>query len=249
MSYIFKNIERKVYPNTFLKDVHIRMNFEGNLQTGSGLEDFFQSNFNLSILDKLPFHGIVVNSQDGLIGFDFSLEHLILTLRYPAYKQFEFALQWLDLIKKYLELLNIVDINHLSISKYNELGYTLPKGVDVESVMREVFSKEMLKFAEEENGSLTSEKDGFSSTSRWEKFGSFDGADVWNSAFNFEFGFYRQVTTPLSGKLTLKTSIESKDVLIKRDDIKSVLSAFNDVLDRGFHWCVSDSIIKKMEEK
>lgn len=249
MSYNFKEIEKKVYPKTFLKDIHLRMDFNQGQSDDSKFEEFFKKNFTLPVEGMSKFQEMKVNSQDGLIKFDFSLSHVELTLRYPAYKQFDFALQWLGVISEYLNLLDAKTVNKLTISKYNELGFTLPKGIGVEMLMQQVFSEDMLSFAKDSNGSLSSGKDGFQSTSRWEKFGSFEGNDELNSLFSFEFGFSRRATEPDKGCLTLKTIIESRDVTISTESLKDAMLEFNSVLDRGFHWCVTNSIIKKMEEQ
>lgn len=249
MSYNFKEIEKKVYPKTFLKDVHLRMDFENGQSVNSNFEGFFKKNFGLAIDTMSQFKGMAVNSDDGLIKFDFSLSHVELTLRHPAYKQFNFALQWVGVITDYLHLMGSKAVNKLTISKYNELGFSLPKGVGVELVMQQVFSESMLSYGKDPRGMLLSDKDSFESTSRWEKFGSFKGDDDLNSLFSFEFGFSRRATEPANGCLTLKTIIESRDVVIEIDTLRNVMCEFNDILDRGFHWCVNEGIIKKMEEQ
>lgn len=249
MNYKFKSIDKKVYPKTFLKDVHLRLDFIKVQSVNSRLAGFFKKNFGLDV-DAMPqSQNISVNSEDGLIKFDFSLGYLELTMRHPAYKQFNFVLQWLGIILEYLYVLGVENLKKTTLSKYNELGFALPPGVGVELVMQQVFSNEILQYGRDATGALDSGKDDFSRTSRWEKFGSFEGEDKWNSLFSFEFGFSRRATEPSNGCLTLKTIMESRDVDVKVDSLKDVLTEFNDVLDRGFHWCVTESIIRKMEEQ
>jgi hypothetical protein len=247
MSYPFKNIEWKVYPKTFLKDVRIILDFKANVIVEDSFAKFLASHFGGLKIDKgVEYKGMSVNSDDGLIKFDFGLSRLELVMRHPAYRSFDFARKWIPVIEDYLKLLNVDSVFKLTLSKYNELGYTLPQtdiGVDV--IMQQVFSNDMMTFG---GVDFMSEKKTFENMTRWERFGTFDGHDEWNSLFSFEYGFSRTATDRNKGCLTLKTTMETKECSIAISEIRKCLEAFNLVLDRGFHWCVTEGIVKKMEE-
>ena len=241
MSYTFNEIEKKIYPKTFLKDVHVRFDFDRANVDINKVVKFFNTRFNLSIDETQMFKELFVNSDDELINFDFTVEHVEVTLRHPAYKSFDFALKWLPWMKDYMQTLNINTVNKVYISKYNELGFTLQdNSIGVEVIMGEVFSKELLE-------KMNAEKKDFSSMTRWEMFDSVRGDDEWNSIFSYEYGFSRRANELTKGCLTLKTIMESNDVSIELNKLDEVSIKFNDILDRGFHWCVSKSIIERME--
>ena len=246
MSYNFKEIEKKVYPKTFLKDVQILLEFDGCVGDVVTISEFIKSNFNLSVNGDLIYKGIVINTEDTLIKFQFEQNLLKLTMRHPAYKQFAFALRWMPIILSYLQIVHVDGVKRLAISKYNELGYTLSGNIDVAEIMRQVFSDELLNQGESKE--WEQERMTFVDMTRWEKFGSIEGNDQWNSAFSYEYGFCRKANSNNTGSLTLKTIMESKNVAIELTELENVMIAFNDVLDRGFHWCVNENIIKKMEE-
>lgn len=246
MSYFFNEIQSKVYSKTFLKDVHVRLDYDLAHAGTSELVLFFQEKFSLSINDSGEFNEMTVNSEDGLIRFDFSFNHVEMTLRHPAYKSFDVALQWLPLMQDFMRVLNVEQISKLSISKYNELGFALPdRNIGISVIMREVFSQELLKAGD---GNEDASDANFASMTRWEKFGRFGGDDDWNSVFSYEYGFSRKVTEPTKGCLTLKTIMESNGTSITIDALQGVMKEFNHILDRGFHWCVNKNIISKMEE-
>jgi hypothetical protein len=247
MNYPFKNIERKVYPKTFLKDVRIILDFNGNSVAEDSVAKFFESHFGSLKIDKgVEFKGMSVNSDDRLIKFDFGLSRLELVMRHPAYRTFDYALQWIPIIEDYLKSLKIDTVSKLTLSKYNELGYTLfQNSIGVDVIMQQVFSNEMMTFG---GADFMSEKKTFANMARWERFGTFDGHDEWNSLFSFEYGFSRTATDRNKGCLTLKTTMETQECSIVISDIRKCLEAFNLVLDRGFHWCVTDGIVKKMEK-
>jgi hypothetical protein len=247
MNYPFKNIERKVYPKTFLKDVRITLDFNGKVDVGDAVAKFFDAHFGGLKMDKgVAYKGMAVNSEDGLIKFDFGLSRLELVMRHPAYRTFDFALKWMPVIEDYLKLLKIDSVFKLTLSKYNELGYTLPQtGIGVDIIMQQVFSNDMLTYG---GVDFMSEKKAFANMTRWERFGTFDGRDEWNSLFSFEYGFSRTATDRNKGCLILKTTMETQECSMVISDIRKCLEAFNLVLDRGFHWCVTEGIVKKMEE-
>lgn len=249
MSYNFREFERKIYPRTFLKDVHVKLLFDKPTSAVSGLADFFQEHFNIQLQGIESGHH-TINSADGLITYIFAFDSVELIMRRPAYRDFSLTQHLMPTIKHYLEILGVIQINKMFISKYNELNYKDEGGLDVVSIMKSVFSKEMLSFGSAETANKYEiEKIDLSDMTRWEKFGTFSGDDSWNSLFNFEYGFSRRANDTSKGYLTLFTSIESNDQVLKVQDIDDVASYFNDILDRGFHWCVNENIIAKMKEQ
>lgn len=248
MAYSFEEIERKVYPKTFLKDVRVGLNFKGKCLDFDRLANFFATHFKITMDKGETFDGLTINSEDGLVRLEFAESSLEITMRHPAYREFGYALQWIPLMQDYLGQMSVCNITRLYVSKYNELGYVLPQGIGPDVIMREVFSNEMLSFGGNGKCLLDDEAPSFANITRWEKFGTFDGEDEWNSLFSFEYGFSRKTTEQNKGCLTLKTMVESRNACIAAGDIETVMIEFNKVLDRGFHWCVTGSIVKKMEE-
>ncbi|MBO5233201.1 MAG: hypothetical protein J6B33_02690 [Prevotella sp.] len=246
MGYIFEEIERKVYPKTFLKDVHIGLDFNGSMPDRQSAADFFENNFKLSLDADSEYSSVTVNSEDGLIKFDFSLTHIELVMRHPAYRKFELALKWVSLMTDYLNLMDVGSVGKLTMSKYNELEYAITDGgPGVETVMRQVFSSDMLTFG---GVNAVDEEKNFENMTRWEKFGTFEGHDAWDSLFSFEYGFSKRATDPLRGCLTLKTIIESRNTVLATHELEDTMQSFNYILDRGFHWCVTKEIISKIKE-
>lgn len=248
MNYPFKDIERNVYPKTFLKDVRIILDFKTNGSVEDSVASFFVSHFEgLQIEDGVEYRGMSVNSDDGLVKFDFGLSRLELLMRHPAYRTFDFALKWISIIEDYLKLLKADSVFKLTLSKYNELGYALPQtGIGVDVCMQQVFSNDILTFG---GADVLAEKDKFTNMTRWERFGTLEGQDEWNSLFSFEFGFSRNTIDRNKGCLTLKTTIETQECNVAISNIRKCLEVFNTVLDRGFHWCVTEEIVNKMKEE
>jgi hypothetical protein len=246
MGYPFPNIKIKVYPKTFLKDVHIGMLFpevplSDNLQKSAG--EFFAAEFGLPkiMMEEMP-KAVSVFSNAREISFAFGLSRADLIIKREAYRSFA-DIQ--DLLNKYFRFLSALGIDYVSkliFSKYNELGYETQEGLPVSKVMVDVFSKGLLTSMTPKD--IETQKD----LTRWEKVIHSEGDDETDSFFTIEYGFRKLPIEKGRSSLTLKTIIESRNVNIAAKDLPSTMLYYNQILDNAFHWCVSNKVLKAMRE-
>jgi len=247
MGYPFPNIKIKVYPKTFLKDVHIGMLFpevplSDDLQKSAG--EFFAAEFGLPKIkmEEMP-KAISVFSKDGKIRFSFGLSRVDLNIKREAYRSFADITSLLHKIYRYLGVMNCQVVNKIFFSKYNELAYEAKQETAVAEVMEGIFSADLL-------GSMTKQdRQVQKSLSRWEKIVHAKGDDDTNSIFTIEYGFIRKPEGVVGSSLTLKTLIESQISEIPVSLIPNVLTDYNQVLDNAFHWCMSDMVLNEMKKK
>lgn len=245
MGYPFPDIKIKVYPKTFLKDVHIFMTFSevalnDDVQNKAGA--FFCKEFGLPNIkmEGMP-KAVSVFSNERDISFTFGLARADMIIKREAYRSFA---DTQDLLNKYFRFLSAIGIDHvtkLSFSKYNELGYEAKEGFPVSEVMSDVFSKDLLTSMTKKD--VETQKD----LTRWEKVVHFEGKDDTDSSFTIEYGFRKLPVEKGRSSLTLKTIIESGSVNIATKDLHGTLSYYNQILDNAFHWCVSNKVLKAME--
>ena len=246
MAYKFEQVKREVYPKTFLKDVHMSLFFQtaGITELLCGkVSRFFAESFGIKdVKAENLAKPVSVYSKDEMVRFYFSLSHVELAVKQPAYRSYEHIE---PLRKKALEFLDMMGVESLSkvmLYKYNQLGYQLEAAGSVAEVMRDVFSSSLL-------GNMTAEDmKSLDRLSRWEKSHSLKGEDETDSSFTIEYGFRKKSLDSDTDALTLKTQIETGNVVVKRVDLPRVLSEFNQMLDNGFHWCVTTGIIDEMKK-
>lgn len=246
MAYPFPNIKIKVYPKTFLKDVHISLFFpevliSDNLQKSAS--EFFNREFGLPNIqmEAMP-KAVSVFSNEKEICFSFGLSRADLSIKREAYRSFEEIKPLLSMLLGFLRTLGLQNITAISFSKYNELGYETKDGVTVADVMADVFSKDLLKSMTKRD--VATQKD----LSRWEKVVQAKGNDETNSLFTIEYGFRKIPVEKGRSSLTLKTIIESKSDNVATRDLLDILIYYNQILDNAFHWCVTDKVLKAMRE-
>ena len=242
MPYQFPSIERKVYPKTFLKDVHVIFRFDAMSRTpelDAEIERFFEESFSLK---NFPVSGLEKNikvfSNDGLTEFGFGTDFVELSVKQPEYVSYDHISPYRELMKKYIRVLKVLELKKLAMYKYNQLEYQVSGNKQVKAVMRDVFSDELLSDAEEIPADNT----------RWEKTKQFSDGDPVHSLFTIEYGYRKDAQDSKNGALTLKTQIESMRDGIVFEDVEKVMEAFNQILDDGFHWCVVPEIINMMKE-
>mgnify|MGYP001108439992 CR=1 FL=1 len=246
MSFPFPEIERRIFSWTFLKDVSLVFEFQLSPErvNPEALAILFKNVFSF---EGIAFNniekGLSIQNGDKNIFFGFNRNNLTLKLRFPLYKEFGTALEWLPFIQKYLETLGVGELNQLSIVKYNELEYTLKSNnVDVSLAMREIFSKNLLDEVYETDSKT------FSSLNRWERKKSIEDQDT-QSRVNISYGFCEKDGTANTGALTLKTVVSTLAQSINVSELRERLNEMNHIIDRAFRWCVSDSIIMQMQGK
>lgn len=243
---IFPEIERKIYNWTFLKDVSLSILFNVNEKNidEDAISRFFKDNFKIAELKKQALgtdRGIRIQSEDKCIGFDFSFSKIELKIKYPLYKEFNNILTWLPVIMKFLSIADVNEVAQLSIRKYNELVFFMPNGRgDIPLAMKEIFSSKLL--GENFNMDVKS----FSDLNRWErKLVVEDDSEI--SKVNICFGFCEKDGLSSGNALTLSTSITTHNWPTGNGELQSRLEEMNLVIDRAFRWCVTDSIINKMQ--
>ena len=243
-SYPFPPVKRKVYPKTFLKDVRLFVKFERRdfeKVDKEAIRDFFSS-FKGAGLDgsTLP-DGIQVMTEDECIKLNFTLESFFVVVRQKLYKSFETIMQFLGAAKEYCRILNVDGIVSLSVTKFNELNFQLSApDFPIEKVMEGVYSPDLLSEIVIDTS--------FAGLTRWEKGKTYEDLEESQTRFFIECGFTRKDDDVKKGSLTLKTRIETANRIVKPEELSSQAEELNKILDNAFHWCVLDSIIKKMEE-
>lgn len=246
MAYPFPNIKIKVYPKTFLKDVHISLFFpevpiSDNLQKNAS--EFFNREFGLPNIQMEPMpKAVSIFSNEKEICFAFGLSRADLSIKREAYRSFEEIKPLLNMLFGFLQTLGLQNITAIAFSKYNELEYETKDGVTVADVMVDVFSKELLKSMTKRD--IATQKD----LSRWEKVVQAKGNDETDSLFTIEYGFKKIPVEKGRSSLTLKTIIESRSGNVTTTDLFDLMVYYNQILDNAFHWCVTDQILKAMRE-
>ena len=241
MDYQFPQVPYKVYSKTFLKDVHLVFKFATVHPDEILIADakrYFETSFNGVILNDVDLsEGLNIKSTDELVWFDFRWDKLTICMKSPMYKSFELTLVVMEFALEFFKVIGITTVANLIFYKFNELSYNVERNVEVSSIMKQIFSNDLLK-------KMTPEDEvAQKNLSRWEKQISYSDDE---SQFVIEFGFSRTTKESNRGTLTLKTQIESKDV-VHVNDIENTLRKFNQVLDNAFHWCILSEIIKEME--
>ena len=242
MSYPFPSIERKVYPKTFLKDVHMTIRFDAMERTSeldAEVEKFFKESFSLEGISTSSLEkGIKVFSKNMQIVFGFGLNMVELTVKQPDYVSYTHIQPCRELMKKYLCVLKVKDLKGLMMYKYNQLEYQTTGDKQMKDVMRDVFSGEL----------MLDEEDIPTDNTRWEKTRQIPDGNPVQSLFTIEYGYRKDAQDSRCGALTLKTQIESTMDGIALTDVEKRMELFNQTLDDGFHWCVVPEIIKMMKE-
>lgn len=248
MSYKFPHIENQIYPKTFLKDVHVLLDFDIVNKTDDileGLRTLYKNHFNLNdVFDEDGSDRVEVYSEDDTVRFVFGWSNCALIMRTPAYKSYSFAKPLLSIIVEYLETLGVKELNKVVMWKYNELEYEINGDGSAAVAMNGVFSRELLE------GNMTNEDvEAQQSLTRWEKTVTIQDKEDTNSEFIFEFGFKCHNSDQLKGVVTLKSTIQSIDITTKVEDLNSRLDSYNAVLDDAFHWSVQNMIINEMKKQ
>lgn len=246
MSFPFPEIERRIYPWTFLKDVRVRFYFEPVPEFDrKALDELLERNFGVEATSDLDFnidHGIKIESREEDLCFNFEWDVFELKVRFPLYKSFDNIIQWIPLIKDYFKVRRINRFTSLAVGKFNELPYSLGENerLTVADAMREIFSGNLL------DDEFDEESRGFGQLKRWEKKKHYINADS-SLRTDFVFGFSGKNENSSKGVLTLLTIVSTAGVDVSLIDITECLSNMNIVADRAFHWSVTRSIIDKME--
>jgi hypothetical protein len=246
MAYPFPHINIKVYPKTFLKDVHIGLFFPEAILSEELQEratKFFEKKFGLPNIkmEEMP-NATSVFSNDNKIRFSFGLSRVDLSIKREVYRSFADTSPLLQILFDYLKVTNSELIEKIVFSKYNELVYEAKEDTPVAEVMEGVFSGDLLESMSQRD--RETQKD----LSRWEKIVRATGDDATDSIFTIEYGFSKKQEGASDNSLTLKTLIESRIPQILSTDIPEVLKEYNQVLDNAFHWCVSDQVLNAMKQ-
>lgn len=246
MAYPFPNIKIKVYPKTFLKDVHFGIFFSeialnDNVQKRAG--EFFDHEFGLPNIkmEEMP-KAVSIFSNEREINFSFGLSRADLMIKREAYRSFVDIQELLDKYLGFLYALGLNNVTKLIFSKYNELEYEAKEGLPVSSVMADVFSKELL------TSMRSADRETQKDLTRWEKVIHSEGKDETDSFFTIEYGFRKLPIEKGRSSLTLKTIIESRITNIPIEDLLGIMTYYNQILDDAFHWCVSNKVLKAMME-
>lgn len=246
MGYSFPNIKIRVYPKTFLKDVHISLYFsevsiDDNLQKNAS--EFFENEFSLPNIqmEEMP-KAVSVFSNDKEIRFAFGLSRADLSIKREAYRSFEDMKPLLSKLFNFVSALGLLNVSAIAFSKYNELEYETIDGVSVSDVMGDVFSKDLLKNMTKRE--VATQK----KLSRWEKVYQEKGDDETDSLVTIEYGFRKIPIEKGRSSLTLKSLIESRCGNIDTRNLPDIMVYYNQILDNVFHWSVTNKVLSAMRE-
>lgn len=257
MAYLFPDIKKEVYSKTFLRDVHIRIDFDGEsaMEANAGnVCQYYNEEFGMDVSEENARHGMNFVSEDNKVRFEFSCRHVELTMFFPAYQSFDSVWQWKPRIDRYMKILGIDRFDRLTIWKYNELPFAISDTSSalseiIPSIVRQLFSDELLGHNVAEGDAWPVDKTDFSNMKRWEIAGVISGEDEWKSSLSYEYGFKLSDDASKEGVLSLKTMIASGCAPFDEPTLNDILWIFNGILDRAFHWCVRPEIIEMMKEK
>lgn len=233
-----------MYPKTFLKDVQLSIIFpqqeiytEQKEQVMQFFNEKFGVQFDVPDFDK----GLAISSTDNQIRCEFTLSRLKLIIRQPRYKSFDsISGYWFGVFHQYLDTIGVKEVTKVFLSKYNELEFQRKEGqVNPEELLHLVFSKDILE-------SSTTEAKDFRNTVRWEAYGELKGDDETGSIFSYEYGYRINTEDTTKGMVTLKTTVSSSDIHLPFEKVCEILLYYNQVLFDGYHWCVTEGIIKNM---
>ena len=254
MNFIFPHIKRYVFPNTCLKDVLFSLSFKPRSREDiklKSLVSFFQKQFRLDVTyPDSKYRDICVQSSDNLITLDFSLEHVSLKMKYPAYTSFVSARPYFERIFTYLELLNVTKVKDVQYIKYNELLYERENNQlgKLEDLMQSVFSEDLIRYSFTGNDAFLNEIKEFNTLARWEKRTIIpDHSDSANSIV-IDYGFSDKSNDGSKGKLTLKIAFHSKKKDIEVINFYEILDNYDAVLFDAFNWCVKEQLIDNLNK-
>lgn len=246
MAFFFPYIKRRVYPKTFLKDVHFICRFnkaEMSEEVKSSVQKFFFNSFKLEDIAVDGLNDMIsLYSKDELIRYDFSLNSVELAIKQPLYKSYENTYSLRRLMLSFLSVLGIKELHKVIMYKYNQLEYQTTDNDPIKTVMDGVFSNELLSDVSE------SDWEGQKLLARWERIKKETDGDS-QSMFTIEYGFRRKNSEQKRDALTLKTQIESQDSIIATDSLENLMQEYNQYLDNAFHWCVKPDIIEAMKKE
>lgn len=252
MSYIFQNIQKKVYDKTFLKDVQVFVSFADIVIDDSiisSLRSFFKEEFNTNF-DEIKYiqEKVGIKSNDELIFFYFAKNYVRLKVCFPAYSSSLLPDRLLPKINKYLSVLGVTDLLSVKISKYNQLQFEMQKeGMNVSHAMKKLFSEKLLNYGQGENNSFEDNSRCFAELSRWEKQISIDDSDDSRTGIAIEYGFCENSSDNNNGVLTLKNTIFTVSA-IKVNELIRKYAELDNILDNCFVWCINNNIIKSISK-
>lgn len=244
MEYPFQKIEHKVYKNTFLQNVRVKLCFDPikyheNKDKQKALEAFVEDKFNLKLDDNTK-NGLRIFANNMQTSLNFTENFFELMIGRKNYKSFDesvnpFLSIGLDFIR------NVVgnSLNGIIIRKYDVWPYKDQK-LSMECLLKSIFSKELLSndmFNSSENKNIIqciSEK-------------SFDIDE--QIALKLKYGFIKgtDVKAKDEGQIILDSTIE-RDGTINVDDVDDNCRQLNQILFDSYHWAVCENIVKIMEE-
>lgn len=244
MTYPFKPVEHRIYKKTFLKDVKVIVEFsqvDFSKVNRQFLEGFF-SLFSGAKVDCDKFvkdQRVSIVSEDHNIEFVFCSDYAEAKLCTPLYTCFDNAKQFWNKIQIYLENLGVKHLKRLIVRKYSALYFKSDTAdYNVRSVMNNVFCKDLMTF-------IPTEINTDSSLNSLEKTWSQDD-DTTKTSFNVVFGIKKSDSVDRNDRLTLITSLESKDNPFDTTELMNRIEKYNKTLYDAFHWCVKENIITKM---
>lgn len=245
MSYPFAPIEHCLYKKTFLKDVRVVIEFpqaDFSQVEKEKIWDFFDkfSGANVDPEIFLEKQGISIFSEDHSLEFKFTSGSAEAKMSTPAYSSFDTAKDFWNLLPLYLESIKVSEVSRLIVRKYSALYFkSNTADYDVKKFMDEVFCEDLMKL-------IPDDRNSYKALNSLEKTWSKDDAET-GTCFTVVFGIKKSDTVDKNDKLTLVTSVESKNEMFKRTEIMDRIEKYNKILFDAFHWCVNSEIIEKMK--
>ncbi len=253
MDYPFKNIEHRIYKNTFLQNTLVEMQYESIKSRLSAKEVFcdFQSfaSKNLGIDDikedeGLTEKGIIISSDEIDTKFYIYDNKLIIKIGRKNYSSFqESVIPYIKIAEDFLQSVAKLEvINSLEIRKINIWPYNiLDQNTLTETLMSKIFSKELL-----ENGNFKSQSPENRNVTQWMKEKIFNWEDI---LLKLKYGFIAKDEQHDKERIILDSTAESSHkATIDNGEMRALLEKLNTILFDAYHWSVTDEIIQIMNK-
>ena len=252
MDYPFKEIEHRIYKNTFLQNTFVEIQYESIKDrlsikdVFSDLQHFALESFNINIEkeEAITENGVVISSQEMAIDFYITNKRLIIKIGRKNYKTFkESVIPYIKIAKTFIESVSKLDkIQSCEIRKINIWPYSniASKRTLTETLMGKIFSKELL-----ENGNFKSQIPENQNVTQWMNEKVFKGE---YSSLKLKYGFIAKDENHDKERIILDSSIE---MLQPTDlsDIEDVFNQLNTILFNAYHWSITEQIIQIMSRE
>lgn len=235
------NIEHKVYSNTFLEQVVLKLNFEGKLDGKyHELKDFFLSRFGLQFsqgqFDILKFKSLRIDGENAEIWLKFDYNFVQVRIGGESYASFKDSLY--PIFSNALDFAKILEgtVSRVSLQKVNAWPTPISNNNRIPEFINIVFSQPLKEKLIDQNiessmilGSTLKNHDS-------------------DSSILLNFGFYDKDDNNPYPKLLLDAEAMCDNPnLLTYEQINTTINQMNQDLFNIFHWAVTPKVIEVMD--